>query len=78
VDALRVIQQSLNRNPREPNTNIILAAAYAQAGRKGEAERQANVVRTRFPWFSRDEFGSLLRDNALREKLRHLLQEAGL
>jgi adenylate cyclase len=78
TDAIRVLQQSLDRNPAEPNTNIILAAAYAQTGRQVDAERQSTLVRQRFPWFSRDEFGSLLRDPTQREKLRLTLKQSGL
>jgi Flp pilus assembly protein TadD len=76
--AVKILQRSLERNPSEPNTNILLAAAYVEAGRKTDADRQASIVRQRFPWFSIDEFGSLLRDSVHREKLRSTLQKAGL
>ena len=56
----------------------MLAAAYAEAGRKDDAERQAGVVRQRFPDFSPDEFGSLLRSPNLREKIASALKKAGL
>jgi len=62
----------------EPNTNIMLAAAYAETGRQTEAERQSAIVRQRYPWFSVDEFGSLLRDKQLQEKLQINLKQAGL
>jgi adenylate cyclase len=77
-DAVRILQQSLDRNPMEPNTNIMLAAAYAETGRQAEAERQSDIVRQRFPWFSVQDFGSLLRDKKLQEKLRMILKQAGL
>jgi tetratricopeptide (TPR) repeat protein len=77
-DAVRLLQQSLDGNPMEPNTNIMLAAAYAETGRQTEAERQSAVVRQRFPWFSVEEFGSLLRDKKLQEKLQINLKRAGL
>jgi adenylate cyclase len=77
-DAVRLLQQSLDGNPMEPNTNIMLAAAYAETGRQTEAERQSTVVRQRFPWFSVEEFGSLLRDKKLQEKLQTNLKQAGL
>jgi adenylate cyclase len=77
-DAVRLLQQSLDGNPMEPNTNIMLAAAYAETGRQTEAERQSAIVRQRFPWFSVEEFGSLLRDKKLQEKLHSNLKQAGL
>jgi adenylate cyclase len=77
-DAVRLLQQSLDGNPMEPNTNIMLAAAYAETGRQTEAERQSAIVRQRFPWFSVEKFGSLLRDKTLQEKLQINLKQAGL
>ena len=77
-DAVRILQQSLDRNPIEPNTNIMLAAAYAETGRQAEAERQSGIVRQRFPWFTVEDFGSLLRDKKLQEKLQMNLKQAGL
>jgi len=77
-DAIRTLQRSLDRNREEPNTNIMLAAAYAAANRLPEAERQAKFVRQKFPLFSREEFGSQLKDLVQKEKIRELLQKAGL
>ena len=34
ADAIRILRQSLDRDSTDPNTNIMLAAAYAQAGNK--------------------------------------------
>jgi Flp pilus assembly protein TadD len=77
-EAISVLQQSLNRNRDEPNTNIALAAAYSLMGRQANAEEQAKFVRQHFPWFSREEFGALLKRPRQREKLRQLLRDAGL
>jgi TolB-like protein/cytochrome c-type biogenesis protein CcmH/NrfG len=78
ADAVRILEQSHDRNRALLVTNVILAAAYAEVGRQEEAERQADSVRQRFPGFSRDEFGSLLRDPNQREKLARALKKAGL
>ena len=78
ADAVRVLEQSLDRNRAVLDTNAMLAAAYAEVGRQEEAERQADVVRQRFPGFSREAFGSLMRDPSQREKLRLALKRAGL
>jgi class 3 adenylate cyclase/TolB-like protein/cytochrome c-type biogenesis protein CcmH/NrfG len=78
ADAVRMLEQSLDRNRTVLDTNAMLAAAYAEVGRQEEAERQADVVRQRFPGFSREAFGSLMRDPNQREKLRLALKKAGL
>ncbi len=56
----------------------MLAAAYAAVGRQQEAERQAERVHQRFPTFSREQFGSALRDPSQRAKLDRALEKAGL
>ncbi len=78
ADAVRILEQSHDRNRALLVTNVILAAAYAEVGRQQDAERQAESVRQRFPGFSSKEFGSLLRDPNQREKLARALKKAGL
>jgi adenylate cyclase len=77
ADAIRILEPSLDRNRANPETSIMLAAAYAEAGRGEEATRQADLVRQRFPG-KRDQFGALLRDPSQREKLGQALKKAGL
>jgi len=77
-DAVRILEQLLDRNRADLFTNVMLAAAYAEVGRQQEADRQAELVRQRFPGLSTDEFGSLLRDPNQRGKLRLALKKAGL
>ncbi|MGC2203035.1 MAG: adenylate/guanylate cyclase domain-containing protein [Stellaceae bacterium] len=78
ADAVRILEQSLDRNPAYLYANVMLAAAYAEVGRQQDAERQAAAVRQRFPAFSPEQFGSLLRDPSQREKLAQTLKKAGL
>jgi TolB-like protein len=78
ADAVRILEHAHDRNRALMETNVILAAAYAEVGRQEEAERQAEAVRQRFPGFSSREFGSLLRDASQREKLARSLKKAGL
>ena len=78
ADAVRVLRHALDRNPGYSYGNVMLAAAYAASGRDQEAARQADVVRQRFPHFSPEQFGSLLRDPDQREKLAGALKKAGL
>jgi class 3 adenylate cyclase/TolB-like protein/Tfp pilus assembly protein PilF len=77
-DAIRLFELAVERSRDFRPAVAMLAAAYAQAGRKDDAERQAAVVRQRFPDFSRDEFGSLLRGPDLREKIASAFKKAGL
>jgi tetratricopeptide (TPR) repeat protein len=78
ADGVRILEQAHDRNRALLETNVILAAAYAEVGRQQEAERQAESVRQRFPGFSTEKFGSLLRDPSQREKLASSLKKAGL
>jgi adenylate cyclase len=78
ADAVRILERAVERNPAPLVSNVMLAAAYAAAGRQQEAERQAERVHQRFPTFSRDRFGSAWRDPTLRAKLDGALKNAGL
>ena len=78
ADAVRILERVIDRNPEDLYANVMLAAAYAAVGRQQEAERQAERVRQRFPTFSRDRFGSALRDPSLRAKLDRALEEGRL
>lgn len=77
-DAVRVLQRLLDRNPGLVYAHVLLAAAYTVIGRQQDAGQEAAEVHRRFPGFSTDEFGSLLRDQALRDKLAATLKKAGL
>jgi adenylate cyclase len=77
ADAIRLLEPSVSRNRTNPEISIMLAAAYAEAGREADAARQADLVRQRFPG-KRDQFGALLRDLSQREKLAQALKKAGL
>jgi hypothetical protein len=78
ADAIRMLQPVVDRNPGYLYGNVMLAAAYAAAGRRREAERQAELVRRSFPTFAPETFGSALRDPKLRAKLSLTLKKAGL
>ena len=78
ADAVRILERAIDRNPGLLVTNVMLAAAYAAAGREQEAGRQAERVHQLFPTFSRDRFGSAFRDPTLRAKLNQALEKAGL
>jgi Flp pilus assembly protein TadD len=77
-DALNLLRSAVDRNQTNLYIHAALAIAYAQSGQKAEAERHAALIRVRYPIFSREEFGSLLRNPAHRQKLVISLQLAGL
>ena len=77
ADAVRVLEPAVERNSGVLFNNVVLVAAYVAAGRQQEAERQAEIVRRRFPTLS-SQFGALLRELNQREKLGAMLKKAGL
>jgi tetratricopeptide (TPR) repeat protein len=77
-DTIRLLENAVDRNRANMYTYAALAMAYGEAGRNAEAERHAAIIRERFPTFSREEFGSLLRDPAAKERLSTALKKAGL
>jgi len=77
ADGVRVLEPAVERNSGVLFNNVVLVAAYVAAGRQQEAERQAEIVRRRFPTLS-SQFGALLRDLNQREKLGAMLKKAGL
>lgn len=77
-DAVRLLELAIDRTPEFRPAIAMLAAAYAQLGRQEDAERQSAIVRQRFPAFSREQFGSLLRNPSHREKIALAFKKAGL
>ncbi len=77
ADAIRLLESSLGRSGSDPESNIMLSVAYAEAGRHEDAVRQADLIRQRFPG-SWEGFGALLRDPSQREKLTQELKNLGL
>jgi class 3 adenylate cyclase/TolB-like protein len=78
ADAIALLSTAIDRNRANLYTHVALAIAYAQAGMQREAEQQAALIRERYPTFSRERFGSLLRDPVHRERLEAGLTKAGL
>jgi adenylate cyclase len=78
ADCILALEAAFGRNRANRYAHPILAAAYAAVGRTDEAERQAGMTRQLLPGFSREEFGSLLRNQEHRTKLSLALEKAGL
>ena len=77
ADAMRTFERTIARNDSTLFVHAMLAALYAQAGRKEESERAAAEVRRRNPFFNLTDFGSLLRNPEHRQKIVSALQQAG-
>jgi tetratricopeptide (TPR) repeat protein len=78
AEAARILERVVPRHPGNAYLKATLAAAYAEAGRQPDAERQSAEIRQRFPTFSAQQFGSALRNPEQRGKLARALQKAGL
>jgi adenylate cyclase len=80
ADSVRTLEQSVERYPSPLFyfNRAMLAAAYAAAGRKEDAARQAEMVHQQFPHFASLNFGSQFRNPQDREKFAAVLKEAGL
>jgi adenylate cyclase len=78
ADAVRTLEQSVERYSNFLYVRAMLAAAYAAAGRKEAAAKQAEMVRQQFPYFTSSNIGSQFRNPQDREKFVAVLSEAGL
>jgi tetratricopeptide (TPR) repeat protein len=77
-DAIGTLEHSLVKNPDYVYGHIVLAAAYAQAGRSEDAARTAQTVRRLQPFFEVESYGTMLRDSSHRERIAAGLRRAGL
>jgi adenylate cyclase len=77
-EAIAVSEQALRRNPNLVVPNVVVAAAYAKAGRTEDAARAANKVLRLHPFFEVDAFATGFRNAEDRLKLAQGLRQAGL
>ncbi|OCP17936.1 MULTISPECIES: tetratricopeptide repeat protein [unclassified Ensifer] len=77
-DAIRVLERGALRYPDFVFVPVVLAAAYGQLGRTGDAERMAEAVKLRLPVFDPQTFGSEFRNRAHHDYLIEGLRKAGL
>ena len=78
ADAIRVLERATTRNEANPFIFALLAAGYAEAGREPESRFAAANARRMNPFFDSENFGSLFKVAAQREKLARALKQAGL
>ena len=77
-DAIRTLERATTRNEANPFIFALLAASYAQAGHEPESRQAAASARRLNPFFDSDNFGSLFRVAAQRDKLAQALKKSGL
>jgi TolB-like protein/DNA-binding winged helix-turn-helix (wHTH) protein/Tfp pilus assembly protein PilF len=78
AQAAQVLERTLTRQDSNQFTHALLAAIYAEAGRKEDAQREIAEVRKRNPLFNLDVFGTLFRNPEHREKILAALRSATL
>lgn len=78
ADAVRVMEQTVAREPGYGFAYVILSAAYSEAGRPEDAARTAATVRKLDPLFDTGSFGSLFRNPEHQAKIAAALRKAGL
>jgi adenylate cyclase len=77
-DAITILNKGLARNPNYVGHHIMLAAAYAQAGRTKEAKRSAANVLRLDPFFEVGTYGTVFRNPEDRSNIVDGLRKAGL
>jgi adenylate cyclase len=78
ADATRTMEQLVARDSAIAYNQVMLAAAYAEAGRAEDAARAAADVRKLDPFFDSGSFGSLFRNPDHQTKIGSALRKAGL
>ena len=78
AEAIGVLEEGVSRSRDWVGNHIILAAAYAQADRPVDAEREAKEVLRLDPFFEVENYGTVFRNPAHRDKIVEGLRMAGL
>jgi tetratricopeptide (TPR) repeat protein len=76
-DVIKYVEGRVGRQGRNGFTYVVLSMAYAEIGKRDEAADVAGLARRRNPAIDAEQFGTLLRDPAHREKVRAGLKKAG-
>jgi tetratricopeptide (TPR) repeat protein len=77
-EAIATLGHAIQRNEQNPYLHVVLAGAYAVAGRKDDATVEVGIVRRLLPAFASKDFATQLRDEGQRLKITTALQQAGL
>ncbi len=77
-DAIEMAELNLRKSPEAHFNRVVLAVAQAQAGRTADAERSADILRSRDPTFDAMSFGNKFQDPRDLAWLREGLRKAGI
>jgi adenylate cyclase len=77
-NAIATLRKGVSRKSDFVDFHIVLAAAYAGAGRQEDAVKAANTVLKLNPFFEVNAYGTAFRNPADRDKIRDGLRRAGL
>jgi adenylate cyclase len=77
-DTIRTLEQYVGKNSSNAWAHLVLAAAYAQAGRTEDAKRSAEIAKRLHPFFEVDSSFTLFRNPEDRDKILDGLRKAGL
>jgi adenylate cyclase len=77
-NAIATVRKGVSRKSDFVDFHIVLAAAYAGAGRQADAVKEANAVLKLNPFFEVSAYGTGFRNPADRDKIRDGLRRAGL
>ncbi|MDX1428805.1 MAG: adenylate/guanylate cyclase domain-containing protein [Rhodothermales bacterium] len=78
ANSIKTLERGKSRNPALPFIRAALAAAYAEAGRVEEAQREAASTLRLHPFFDLASFGSKFVDPKDRERIVNALRKAGI
>ena len=78
ADFVRLMAQTVAREPGFVFGYVILAVAYSEAGKSEDAARSAAALRKLDPFFDSARFGSLFRNSEHQAKIASALRKAGL
>ena len=77
-DAIKTLEQGVNRFPNFAGTHLGLAATYGQLGQAEEAKRSAEMVLKLYPFFSLESYGAQFQSSIDRDRIIDGLRMAGL
>ena len=77
-DAIATLGRGIQRYEDAAYLHVLLAGAYAAAGRRADATGEAELVKRLLPTFEAKDFATQLRDEGQRSKIIAALQLAGL
>ncbi|MEJ2158587.1 MAG: tetratricopeptide repeat protein, partial [Desulfobacteraceae bacterium] len=76
--AIDILEEGTSRRPDWVGNHILLAAAYAESGNQDNARRAAQKILRLQPFFKIENYGTVFKNEADRERIIQGLRKAGL